>query len=254
MLPQKGGSAMSAPIRSLLFLSGLLFAACGENAPSDDTSSEAAATSRDMTPGSTWIERLERPDRTPGLRIDDVIEALSLRDGMVVADIGAGAGAFTVPFAEAVGPSGTALAVEIWPELLGYIEAKADGAGVQNIEFILATPDDPKLPEGRVDIAFFHDVFHNVRDRQGYLAKLAAYLKPDGRIAIIEQEYDDPIAQRWDVPEDRIRPEQVAEWMSNIGFELAADVDIFQGENNPPEASMPERWFVIYERSSPARP
>lgn len=204
--------------------------------------------SRDMTPGDAWIQRLDRTDRPPGLRIDDVIAALGLHDGVVIADIGAGTGAFTIPFARAVGPTGKALAVEIWPELLDLIAAKARAAGVDNVDPILCEPDDPMLPPGEVDIAYFHDVFHNVPDRQAYLEQLASYLKPDGRIAIIEQVYDDPIAMKWDVPEDRITPDQVAQWMNTIGFRLVAEFDLFQGDNNPPGTGMPERWFVVYAR------
>jgi len=73
-------------------------------------------------------------------------------------------------------------------------------------------------------------------------------VKPGGRIAVIEQEFDDPIAKKWDIPEDRITKEQLAGWMSAIGFELIDTFDIFQGENNPRGTGMPERWFVVYGR------
>jgi len=207
--------------------------------------------SRDMTSGKTWIQRLERSDRTPGLRIDDVAACLNLRPGVVLADIGAGAGAFTLPFAEAVRPSGKILAMDLWQELLDYIDEKARKANLDNIETILGRPDNPNLPKNGVDIAFFHDVFHNVPDRQAYLAILAESLKPQGRIAIIEQEFDDPIAQKWDVPENRITKQQLDGWMSNVGFHLVDEFDIFQGDNNPKGTGMPERWFVVYARESP---
>lgn len=224
--------------------------ASAANGPPEDATADTATQSRDTTPGSTWIERLERSDRTAGLRIDDVIEALNLQAGDVVADIGAGAGAFTLPFAEAVAPTGRVLAVEIWPELLNYIATKAETAGIDNIEAILCTPDDPNLPPGEVDLAYFHDVFHNVPDRQAYLKRLASHLKEDGRIAIIEQEYDDPIAQMWDVPENRITPQQLEVWMMNAGFELVAKFDMFHGDENPENTGMPERWFVVYARTT----
>lgn len=203
-------------------------------------------THQDNTDGKEWIRRLERPDRIPGLKIEEVIASLGLKPGDVIADIGAGTGAYTIPFAKAVAPSGRAFAVDIWPELLDYVKNKAATEKVTTLQTLLAHRDDPALPKNQVDIAFFHDVFHNVNDRQAYLRLLASHLKPGGRIAIIEQEFDDPIAKKWDKPEDRITPEQVKGWMAAVGFELKGQFDIFQGANNPAGTSMPERWFVIY--------
>ncbi|MFN8061223.1 MAG: class I SAM-dependent methyltransferase, partial [Vicinamibacterales bacterium] len=122
-------------------------------------------THQDNTPGKEWIARLERPERVAGLRIPEVIAALELKPGDVVADIGAGTGAFTLAFAKAVAPSGRALAVDIWPDLIAYVGRKARDAGVTNLETVLAKIDDPCLPPREVDVAFFHDVFHNVNDR-----------------------------------------------------------------------------------------
>lgn len=201
---------------------------------------------QDNTPGAEWIRRLERSERIPGLRLDAVIRSLQLRPGMVVADIGAGTGAFSVAFAKAVAPSGRAIAVDIWPELLTYISDKARREALTTLDTNLAARDNPRLPPASVDLVFFHDVFHNVTDREAYLRTLAPALKPGGRIAIVEQEFDDPIAKKWDKDEDRITREQVSQWMTAAGFSLAAEFDIFLGANNPPGTGMPARWFVVY--------
>jgi Cytochrome c len=78
----------------------------------------------------------------------------------------------------------------------------------------------------------------------------SAFTAPNGRIAIVEQDYEDPIAMMWDLPEDRIRPEQVNRWMSRVGFRLEASFDIFKGANNPKGTGMPERWFVLDAREA----
>lgn len=237
---------------ALLLLTGFAVVRDGVFPPALYAPTEPARADRpahihqDETIGKEWIRRLERPDRIPGLRIDEVISALDLKPGDVVADIGAGTGAFTIAFAKAVAPSGVAFAVDIWPELLDHVRTKAQREGLNNLQTILAARDDPKLPKNQVDVAFFHDVFHNVNDRPRYLMRLASYLKPGGRIAIVEQECDDPIAKKWDRPEDRITSEQLKVWMTNVGFHQVADFDMFQGANNPKGAGMPERWFVIY--------
>ena len=207
-------------------------------------------THQDLTDPNTWIRRLERPERIPGLRIDDVVASLGLKPGDVVADIGSGVGAFAIPFAKAVAPSGKVLAVDIWPVLLDYVDEKARLGKVTNLQTILVTPGDPQLPNNSLDVAFFHNVFHNMNDRQAYLKALVSSVKPGGRGAFIEQEFDDPIAKEWDLPEDRITKDQVKTWMGNVGFHLVGDFDIFQGENNPKGAGMPERWFVVYSRIS----
>lgn len=203
-------------------------------------------THQDNTRGDEWIRRLERPERIPGLKIDEVIASLGLKPGDVIADIGSGTGAYTIPFAKAVAPSGKAIAVDIWPDLLDYVKQKAATAGVSNLQIVLAALDDPKLPRQQVDVAFFHDVFHNANDRQAYLRVLVSELKPGGRIAIIEQEFADPIAKKWDEDADRITPAQVKEWMAAVGFELKAEFDLFKGAKNPKGTGMPERWFVVY--------
>jgi ubiquinone/menaquinone biosynthesis C-methylase UbiE len=205
-------------------------------------------THQDLTDAKTWIQRLERPERIPGLRLDDVVARLRLKPGDVVADIGSGVGAFSIPFAKAVAPSGKVLAVDIWPGLLDYVNEKARKENVTNLQTNLARPDDPQLPKNCLDVAFFHNVFHNANDRQAYLEALVPSVKPGGRVAIIEQEFDDPIARQWDLPEDMITKDQVKTWMANVGFHLVGDFDIFQGENNPKGAGMPERWFVVYSR------
>jgi len=234
--------------REIMLLAGGAILGYGTRTFAQGPASRPPGAHQDMTGGATWIQRLERPERIPGLKIDDVIACLQLKPGDVVADIGAGTGVFTIPFAKAVAPSGTALAVDLWPELLAHIREKARQERVSNLRTIRATVSDPRLPAGTVDVAFFHDVFHNVNDRQGYLKVLASYLKPGGRIAVIEQEFDDPIAKKWDRDEDRIKKEQVDAWMANIGFVLAGEYDLFQGANNPAGAGMPERWFVVYSR------
>lgn len=228
--------------------SALLLGTAG--AAAQNQGGKPAGTHQDLTDAKTWIERLERPERIPGLKTDAVIACLKLKPGDVVADIGAGTGAFSIPFARAVAPSGKVFAVDIWPGLLDYMNEKAKKENVSNLQTILAKPDDPMLPKGQVDVAFFHDVFHNANDRQAYLKVLASYLKPTGHIAIIEQEFNDPIAKKWDLPEDRITKEQVKTWMANVGFHLIGDFDTFEGANNPKGTGMPERWFVVYARGS----
>jgi len=240
--------------RLVLLLSTIVVLVGATTAAGQNQGDRPPGTHQDMTDAQTWIKRLERPERIPGLRIPDVVACLKLKPGDVVADIGAGTGAFSIPFAKAVAPNGKALAVDVWQGLIDYINQKARKENVSNLRTILAKFDDPLLPKGQVDVAFFHDVFHNVNDRQAYLKVLASELKPNGRIAIVEAEFNDPIEQKWDPPEDRITKAQVTDWMAHVGFHPVGDYDIFEGKNNPTGTGMPQRWFVVYGRGAAPKP
>src|SRR5439155_18820294 len=98
---------------------------------------------------------------------------------------GAGSGPFSIPTARAVRPGGTGYDVDIDKELIQYVEGQATEQGLVNVKPILGGPSDPLLPVD-VDVAFINDVLHHIEDRAGYLSTLTLYLKPGGRIAIID--------------------------------------------------------------------
>ena len=182
-----------------------------------------------------WIRLMERPERVATLRIDEIISRLRLGPGDVVADIGAGAGTFSLPFARAVAPGGTVYAVEIDPELVAHIEERAETEGVRNLAGVLGEFTDPALPARDVDLAFFHDVLHHVEDRAGYLESLAGYIGPEGRVVVIEnpRPHEDP-----DRSEMHLSREEVDRWMADAGFGVSEEHDLFGGG----------KWFVVYSR------
>lgn len=181
----------------------------------------------------SWIERLSRPGRVEQLRIDEVIVRLRLKPGDILADIGAGAGVFTLPFARAVAPAGKVYAVEVDQGLVDHIAERADEEGIANVEALLGEFGDPKLPARNVDLAFFHDVLHHVRDRTGYLENLSKYILPEGRVAIIERGHTRP-----DEHEMHMTQEQVTAWMADIGFTPSEEHFLYDAG----------KWFVVYSR------
>jgi SAM-dependent methyltransferase len=186
-------------------------------------------------PAEDWIKMLDSPARIAGLRIDEVIGRLQLRPGDVVADLGAGSGAFTVPLARAVGPAGKVYAVEIEQGLVDHIAARARDAGASNVQAIRGEFTDPALPASDVDVAFFHDVLHHVQDRQAYLKSVARYLTPGGRIAVVE--LDAETGPHRSDPSLQITPAQLRAWMADLGF---VPVEEFPPFDN--------KWYVIYQR------
>ena len=185
-----------------------------------------------------WIQNLDRPERIAGLKIDEVLAVLKLKPGDNVADIGAGTGAFSLPFAKTVAPSGKVYAVDIYPGLLDYIAQKAKKENVANIQTVKGEFSDPKLPNHDVDLAFFHDVLHHIQNRQAYLKALGTYIKPTGRIALIEMNRDDPKTPHRNSPEMLVSKDEVKSWMAAAGFYPGEEYDVY---GNP-------KWFIIYVR------
>lgn len=184
-----------------------------------------------------WVKTLEGPDRIAGQKIDDVLSRLSIKQGMVVADIGAGSGLFSRPLAKAVAPGGKVYAVDIQQDLLDYVNQRAKQENIRNIQTVLGGYNDPKLPARDIDLAFINDVLHHIENRAAYLKALGTYIKPAGRIAIIEMNKDDPNTPHKSQPELLVSREQIAQWMSDAGFKL---------EQEHPEVFPGTKWFLVY--------
>jgi arsenite methyltransferase len=183
-------------------------------------------------PAAEWIKTLEAAERIAGLKIAETVAALKLQPGAVVADIGAGTGIFSLPLARAVRPGGTLYAVEVDEHLIEYLMEQATEQGVANVQPVFAEYDDPLLP-APVDLAFIHDVLHHIEKRDVYLKNLARYMKPAGRIAVIE--FIPGAAGHRDDPKMQLSTDQVAGMMAQAGFKPVQEVKLF-----------PDRWFVIY--------
>ena len=192
-------------------------------------------------PAEDWIARLERPERVAALKTEEVIQKLGLKSGDIVADLGAGAGAFTWPFAKAVSP-GTVYAVEVDKGYMPHLERRAKEQGLTNVKPILGRFEDPLLPE-KVDLAFFHDVLHHIQKRAEYLKTVAGYLKPNGRIAVIELDATKPNASHRDEPDQQVTREQVDTWMTAAGLKKLEEIPMYE-----------EKWFVVYGKADAQKP
>jgi ubiquinone/menaquinone biosynthesis C-methylase UbiE len=133
--------------------------------------------------GADW---LEREDRAETEKPEIVLKAMNLKDGDVVADLGAGTGFYTRRLARAVAPSGKVWANDIQPEMLDHLKEQAAKEGIANIVTVLGTETDPKLPPGTFDWILLVDVYHEFQQPEPMLAKIREALKPDGRVALVE--------------------------------------------------------------------
>ncbi len=133
-----------------------------------------------------WAYRsMDDPSRNAWQKPKEVIQKLAIKPGSRVADLGAGGGYFTWYLAGAVGPQGKVYAVDIDETALSIINKGIRSREMTNVIPILAEPSDAKLPEP-VDLVFSCDTYHHMQDRVAYFKSLARYLKPDGRVAILD--------------------------------------------------------------------
>lgn len=186
-------------------------------------------------PAETWIKSLDAPNRIARLRIDDTLARLKLQPGDVVADIGAGAGTWSVPLAKAVLPNGKVYAVDIDQKLVDHVAAKAGEAKLTNVQTVLGKFTDPNLPARDVDLVFIFDVLHHIEDRAAYLRNLAPYLKPTGRVAVID--FHPELGPHKNDPALQVTRAQTKAWMAEAGLKPTEEHELFH-----------DSWFVIYSR------
>ncbi len=171
--------------------------------------------------GSEWLERESREAEE---RPDELLEMLGLEAGDRVADVGCGTGYFARRMAGRVLPGGTIYAEDIQPQMLERVRQRAAEDGIVNIETILGTETDPKLPAGGIDLILLVDVYHEFQKPKEMLAHLGRALAPGGRVALVEYRLEGNTALH--IHRDhRMSVEQVlAEWVP-AGFELVERIE-----------------------------
>jgi ubiquinone/menaquinone biosynthesis C-methylase UbiE len=139
--------------------------------------------------GAGW---LDRPERESEEQPEQALDALKLRAGMTVADVGAGTGYMALRMARRVGPSGKVYANDLQPEMLQKLRARGQREKLSNVETVQGTEADPKLPPNTMDLVLLVDVYHEFSQPQAMLDKIRESLKPDGRLVLLEYRKEDP--------------------------------------------------------------
>jgi predicted methyltransferase len=128
---------------------------------------------------------LESPDRDAWQKPEQIMDALGIAEGSKVADIGPGAGWFTIRLARRVGPNGLIYAEDVQRQMLEATRRRVGREGLKNVETRLGTSTDPNLPPQALDAILLVDTYPELDDRVTFLRNLAAALKPTGRIGIV---------------------------------------------------------------------
>src|SRR5882672_492631 len=130
--------------------------------------------------------RQEEAAREGWQKVPEIFEAMAVRPGAIVADVGAGGGFFTVRLARAVGATGRVIAVDVSEPELERLRARLDREGLTNVETVRGDAGDPHLGSASLDAAVIVNAYHEMVDYQAMLHQLRTALKPDGRLVIVE--------------------------------------------------------------------
>lgn len=178
-----------------------------------------------------WTEKFETESREIFHQRQNIIDNLGLKAGMQVADIGAGTGLFTLPFAEAVGKTGKVYAVEIAQGFLDHIRTRAEKAAITNIQPLLCTERSTNLPEASIDLAFICDVYHHFEFPRESLASLHKAIKPGGELVVIDFHRIAGVSSEFVMGHVRAGQEVFEEEIKAAGFEKTGEVKGFLLEN-----------------------
>ena len=188
--------------------------------------------------GAAWLTRESRE------REEDcttMLEALNIESGQTVCDLGCGNGFYTLKLAHMVGPDGKVLAVDIQKEMLALLRRSMQKEKLENVDPILATPVDPRLPEGKLDLVLMVDVYHEISNPEEVLAAVRKSLKPDGRLVLVEFRAEDetvPIK-----PLHKMSKEQILKEILPNGFKLAEQFD-----------KLPWQHMMFFQRDDAPKP
>lgn len=180
-----------------------------------------------------YIGALEDPKRDAYQKPHEVVHALGLKPGEVIADIGAGSGYFTFHLARHVGEKGKVYAVDVSPDMIRHINRRKREIKSNNVVSILADPDDPLLAEGSINRFFICDVWHHVDNPVKYLSLMKKMLKPGGEIVMIdfhkkELPFGPPLQMK-------IAREDLIKQMEANGFRLAKE-----------HSFLPYQYFLVF--------
>jgi ubiquinone/menaquinone biosynthesis C-methylase UbiE len=186
---------------------------------------EHPVTGRRIAPvmGVSGADWLNRPGREREENTQRALEELHLTPGMVVGDVGAGTGYFSLKIAKRVAPTGKVYANDIQPQMISKLRASAEAAGITNVVPVLGTESNPNLPIAQLDLIIMVDVYHELSRPQRMLQQLHAALKPNGQLVLLEYRKEDlsvPIR-----PEHKMSLEEVKAEVEPEGYRFEKSVE-----------------------------
>ena len=175
---------------------------------------------------AAWFYRAERVESE---KPEELLDLLGIKQGDVVADIGAGVGFFSLRAAERVGPTGQVLAVDVQPEMIEGLEMMMNRFGHENIVPILGNVDDPKLPANSVDHVLIVIAYHEFSHPVEMMRHIRNAMKPDGQMLIVEYKAED-LSSRV-APLHKMSEAEIMTEISALGFRRVRVIDIIPAQH-----------------------
>jgi predicted methyltransferase len=226
---QRANEVKMKTLISLLALLAMPFSAPAQDAATRDHQSMHQL-HRDSR---AYIEMLEDPKRDAYQKPHEVLTALAIKPGEVIADIGAGSGYFTFRLAHHVGDTGKIYAVDVSPEMIVHLNRRIRELKAMNVRSILADPDDPLLADGSIDRFFFSDSWHHIENQTKYLSLIKKMLKPGGEVIMIDfHKKELPLGPPMQL---RIAREDLIRQMEAHGFQLEKE-----------HTFLPYQYFLVF--------
>jgi ubiquinone/menaquinone biosynthesis C-methylase UbiE len=218
-------------MKLLLTLTGLLLAVTVH--AQDATKRDPQQMHRLHSDPKAYMQALEDPKRDEYQKPHEVLSALNIKPGEVIADIGAGTGYFTFRLAHFVGEKGKVYAVDVSSDMIRHINRRIRETNAANVVSILAEPDDPLLPDRSVNRFFICDVWHHVENQSKYLSLMKKMLKPGGEVVMIDfNKKEMPFGPP---PQMKIAREDLIKQMEGNGFKLAKE-----------HTFLPYQYFLVF--------
>lgn len=210
---------------SLLIFAALMFGSAGltvSRAAQNSANTNSQSQRKTSKPYTGDLSIFEAKDRDEKLQVQRVMDILGLKEGVNVADIGAGSGWFTVRAAKRVGTTGVVYALDINPEAIAYINRRIKKDGIGNVRAILSKEDDPGLSKNIIDSVLLLKTYHEVAHPVLLLKNLRNSLRSGARIGIIDRNGSG---------EDHgVSRDVVVKEAAQAGYELQEQYDFVKGD------------------------
>jgi ubiquinone/menaquinone biosynthesis C-methylase UbiE len=176
-----------------------------------------------------WVEVFDDPTRAEWQKPAELVEALNIKEGMVVVDIGAGTGYFNPFLSRAAGVQGRVLALDLEPGLVAHMNERAKREETPNVTARHCAPNDPGLEAHSADRILIVNTYHHFDDRLDYFSRLRQALAPDGTVSIVDFK---KVALPVGPPvEHKLSREQIVTEMEHAGYRLVNEPDVLPYQN-----------------------